>query len=720
MKSDSALLGRTGEAIAFTRTEPRDSRLRLRGCLLKHQRPISRSIWDLMIQNEGFASKQRDISQNVDEYSYRICQVFVDCLVLYFETMDETYREILIGEIIKLAHVPRNDLEDLVASRRLAADAVIQSVLGHCRKELGSAELEALECLLESIGQVVKKPASTRVEVLLIGDCLFLDVASFLCGSFLNEGIEFNPTFVQSRNPAESQRMIREQATEKWLAVAYSPFTYEFDDLYARSLRAPHGIARPHAVRDLVEPSMERIARHLELIANEIDRPVFVHNSTNVRRHNWTAADAFKTAMSWQTRRLVRCEANRRIVECIEKANTDTFPHVHLFDEHALLGAYTEWALGARYYDAEDRHPAVLSRLIAGKYRDLFETLRTLSTKKLIVCDLDNTLWQGEIGEGEVRHYRDRQATLKRLREKGILLAINSRNDPKNVHWRGAVLNEGDFVASEINWDAKSTNMMRIQQKLNLKAKDFVFIDDRGDQREIVCSMFPEIHAMDALSERTWNLMDVWAGLAHVGDDGDRTQLYREREEREAFLQGTPADQDASSFLSRLGLKAAIRPAVRGDLKRIVELINRTNQFNLNASRTSFREATSWIASSHRRILVIEGADKFGQMGLICAAFVEFGPTATRIPVFVLSCRVFGYGFEKAMLNAIHRLNESLRNDGAPKAIVGLFQETQFNGPCHAMYPDHGFRKGKGEWIIDEWKSHEDPVWLDVRDLVAS
>jgi FkbH-like protein len=261
--------------------------------------------------------------------------------------------------------------------------------------------------------------------------------------------------------------------------------------------------------------------------------------------------------------------------------------------------------------------------------------------------------------------------------------------------------------------------MSRIQQKLNLKVKDFVFVDDRADQRELVSSVFPEIHTLDALSKRTWQLLDHWSRLIGPGGDGDRTQLYREREEREKFLSVEEARSVPTSFMSLLGLKATIRPAGRGDVKRVVELINRTNQFNLNGSRTSFREAASWIASPDRRILVVDGADKFGQMGLICTAFVEITPTAVRIPVFVLSCRVFGYGFETAMLNSVLRLGRSTRGDEGPNTIVGLYQETPLNGPCRSMYPDHGFRLVDGEWIHEGRTAVANPAWLEVRDLVT-
>ena len=118
------------------------------------------------------------------------------------------------------------------------------------------------------------------------------------------------------------------------------------------------------------------------------------------------------------------------------------------------------------------------------------------------MCDLDNTLWKGEIGEGPIKHFIEPQKTLKELRRKGVLLTVNSKNDARNVHWNGAVLNQDDFVNLQINWDSKVANMRQIQQALNLKFKDFVFIDDRADQRLMVSEAIPEIHVLDPTTPR--------------------------------------------------------------------------------------------------------------------------------------------------------------------------------------------------------------------------
>src|SRR5262249_47393727 len=149
----------------------------------------------------------------------------------------------------------------------------------------------------------------------LVGDCLFFEVTAFLAGPLLERGIELNPSYASSRNPMDSARMIRQQAARRWMAVGFSPFTYEFTEDYSRSLKAPCVIAHPRVVRDMVEPSLGMIRRQLELIASQFDCPIFVHNSANIRRHNGTATDAVKIAASWRTRQAARKEANRRIVE---------------------------------------------------------------------------------------------------------------------------------------------------------------------------------------------------------------------------------------------------------------------------------------------------------------------------------------------------------------------------------------------------------------------
>jgi FkbH-like protein len=319
----------------------------------------------------------------------------------------------------------------------------------------------------------------------------------------------------------------------------------------------------------------------------------------------------------------------------------------------------------------------VLAEKLAPVYIALILANQLLRTKKLIVIDLDETVWRGVIGEGQVEHIQDRQAILRDLRQKGILLAIASKNDTKNVHWTGGVLESADFVAEQINWNPKPASIRRIAEDLNLKLKDFVFVDDRADEREMVKTSIPEIEVLDATADASWEMLRAWAACLPMQTEGDRTQQYRERRQRESYLNTGSEGFDEKVMFSALDLKVDVHVATPRELERVAELINRTNQFNTTASRTSLRQAKDWAASADYRILVAQARDKFGAMGIISAMVVQLTFESARVSSWVLSCRIFGYGIEIAMLNAFRRTAAQL---GRQK-LEGRIVETPNNQP---------------------------------------
>ena len=155
------------------------------------------------------------------------------------------------------------------------------------------------------------------------------------------------------------------------------------------------------------------------------------------------------------------------------------------------------------------------------------------------------------------------------------------------------------------------------------------------------------------------------------------------------------------------------------ELKRVTELINRTNQFNLAGSRTNLREIREWHNSSHKHVIVVEASDKYGAMGLVCAALVQATGSEILIPVFVLSCRVFGYGIENAVLNSLKRRAHGTSKSEA-RPIRGEFRETSHNEPCRKMYPDNGFSWDDRSWILRQIEPFQDPTWLTIVDHVPS
>jgi FkbH-like protein len=313
------------------------------------------------------------------------------------------------------------------------------------------------------------------------------------------------------------------------------------------------------------------------------------------------------------------------------------------------------------------------------------------------------------MGEGAVEHFTARQAIVKQLKSRGILLALNSKNDPKNVRWAGSSLSAADFVCTQINWNDKSANLRRIGQLLNLKTKDFVFIDDRPDERALVNMAMPEVYTLDATSDRAWRRLNLWS--QQLGDPGkaDRTLFYKQKEQRDDFLQTQTAEEDQGKLFEKLGLAITLYDAGKPDMKRVVELINRTNQFNTCGSRSTIREATDWLTGGDRRILMVDCEDKFGSMGTVCVAAIQGEADRVVIPIFVLSCRVFGYGIENAVVNVVKRLAQQRR-----VPLVGLFKETAHNDPCKTVYAENGFTRNGKDWVYEREGAINDPTWLTI------
>ena len=403
------------------------------------------------------------------------------------------------------------------------------------------------------------------------------------------------------------------------------------------------------------------------------------------------------------------------LADYVRLHNSATFQHLFILDEYALARELGRSSLGRYMYASEFQHPTVLSQKLAAEYYMRIRVVAELIGKKLVICDLDNTLWDGLIGEGAVTHHEDRQRILRKLKDHGgVVLSIASKNDPANVHFNGALLSQCDFVAPQISWNQKSAAIEAIKRALNLQTKHMIFLDDRSDERALVKEAFPDILTLDSCDSNVWKRMDLWADLVHGSSDLDRTRLYQEQALRDASTEiviesDRPADV---ATLKRLGLIITVRGAGKGDIKRVTELINRTNQWNLCGARTTFEQMRTWYASDNAHVLVASAADRFGDMGTVCVSVVTMDAERAVIPVFVLSCRVFGYGVETVMLNEIGRrcgIGEQR------KFLLGHYRSTTQNHPCRNMYADHGFDLVEDAFVWTGSPPLPSVPWAEVR-----
>ena len=327
--------------------------------------------------------------------------------------------------------------------------------------------------------------------------------------------------------------------------------------------------------------------------------------------------------------------------------------------------------------------------------------------RKVLCTDLDNTLWGGILGEDGVEGiatgsaypgncYLKYQKYLKRLSARGILLTIVSKNNRADVleafERRAAdlALKFDDFAAAKIGWGEKSNAIRELSEELSLGLDSFVFVDDNPVECEAVRRQLPEVAVLSAPVEEPWRLVEVLAeqpyfdALTVTMDDIGRREEYRAQAKR-AELESGAANRDA--FLGSLGIVCNFQSALEAPLARAVQLLAKTNQFNLTTRRRSAAEVEAFAAAPGGQAVVVRVRDRFGDAGVVGLALARTTGAVCSIDSLLLSCRVIGRGIETALLA---RIAEQAQRDGASR-LIGEFIPTKKNAPCATFYADHGF-----------------------------
>lgn len=327
-------------------------------------------------------------------------------------------------------------------------------------------------------------------------------------------------------------------------------------------------------------------------------------------------------------------------------------------------------------------------------------------SRKIIILDLDDTLWGGTVGDDGASNLRlgghdpvgeafvEFQRGLKRLKETGVLLAISSKNEESialeviQTHPE-MILKLNDFASWQINWDDKARNVEKILKDLNLGAQSAVFIDNSPIERERVQKEFPEIlvpqwpkdetHYPQALSE-----LKCFDKPVLTAEDLSRTAMMIQEKERNLLKSNVGSGED---WLGTLGIKCAVEELNTSNLNRVVQLFNKTNQMNLTTRRLSAEELMAWASQKDNKVFAIRVADKFGDYGLTGIVGVSKIGTDTLIQDYILSCRVMGRKVEEAMLNIVYEVSKEYGS----RKIIAKYQRTDKNAPCYRFFQGSGF-----------------------------
>ena len=352
--------------------------------------------------------------------------------------------------------------------------------------------------------------------------------------------------------------------------------------------------------------------------------------------------------------------------------------------------------------------------------RDIQAGLLALSgaARKLLVLDLDDTLWGGIVGDvgwenlmlgghdpqGEA--FVDFQHALKALTHRGILLGIVSKNTESVA--LGAigshpemVLRQGDFAGWRINWEDKAQNIIDLAADLNLGLQSVVFIDDNPVERDRVRATLPEVLVPEWPEDKTL-YKDALLGLscfesASVSrEDRERARMYTTERERTALRLGTASVDD---WLASLEMRVRVDPLDEASLPRAAQLLNKTNQMNLSTRRLTEGELREWARGPGRGFYTIRVADRFGDAGLTGLLGLEVEDQSVRIVDYVLSCRVMGRKVEEAMAALAVRF---ARDQGASE-VIAHYQATAKNAPCLEFWRRSGFEgdsSGQYRWAV--------------------
>lgn len=373
------------------------------------------------------------------------------------------------------------------------------------------------------------------------------------------------------------------------------------------------------------------------------------------------------------------------------KAGLNGATAAHVFDAAELDALYSVPNPYDADADALGRVPytplyfAALGTMIARK----LHSLRT-TPFKVAALDCDDTLWKGVCGEDGPESVlldpprRALQQFMVAQREAGMLLCLASKNNESDVLAAFAAhpempLRPEHCVAWKIDWESKASNLAALAAGLNLGLDSFLFIDDNPKECSEVEASCPQVVALPLpANEQEFPdfLSHVWAfdRLHITREDAARNELYKEEVQRTQAARGAATLEE---FIASLRLEVAIEPAKPGQMARVAQLTQRTNQMNFTTLRRNEAELRALIDSG-AECLAVHVHDRFGSYGLTGVAILTTAAEAIGIDTFLLSCRVLGRGVEHKLMAAIG----AIAQQKGRQAVIARFTPTGRNKPA--------------------------------------
>lgn len=410
-------------------------------------------------------------------------------------------------------------------------------------------------------------------------------------------------------------------------------------------------------------------------------------------------------------------------------------------DKYAAVDGMRLWHDATLWHRSKQEvHPAVSHKY--GEYVMRIVGAQYGRSRKCLVLDLDNTLWGGVIGDDGLQGiklgngsavgeaYLSFQRYVLLLKARGVVLAVCSKNDEANAflpfdEHPEMLLKRTDIACFVANWSDKVANLQTIARTLNIGVDSLVFVDDNPFERNLVREHLPDV-AVPELPDDPAMYVQVLADASYfeailiTQEDRQRAAQYQANLERETFKDSVT---DISSYIRGLQMELSFQTFDKANLSRIMQLINKTNQFNLTTRRYSEAEVLSIMADTNAMTWQIRLKDRYGDNGLIAIIFGKVNTAKElKLETWLMSCRVLGRQVEDACMNLVV---EGAQNIGAVR-IVGEYRPSAKNNMVRDLYLQFGYQlaetdtDGNMKWVLelDEYKVRE--TFISISKVVAN
>lgn len=450
---------------------------------------------------------------------------------------------------------------------------------------------------------------------------------------------------------------------------------------------------------ELIRGSLEQMTSLVRKLEDGLSAQVLLQNITLGARPYWGVHEA--QSPGGQTRLI---EEFNQGLAAIAETSLKTF--IWDFDGFVRSAGYRTIFDPKAWYTSKNPYRQAAYPAIA---EDLMRYILSMSgsVKKCVVVDLDNTLWGGIAGEDgfdgiALGHdypgscFLDLQKGLLRLYRRGIILAINSKNNEEDAleiidKHPYMLLRRKHFAAIRINWSDKVTNMRALAAELNIGLDSMIFLDDNPAECAMVKENCPGVEVV-RIPEKPYLVPGVIERLNYIekitltAEDRQKGEHYRAQAQRKEAEKGF---ENLHDFLKSLETEVGIAPAAAFTIPRIAQLTQKTNQMNLTTRRYTEADIVALVEDPAHFVFSVSSRDRFGDHGIIGVFILKIDADSCFIDTFLLSCRVIGRGIEDSMAASI----DGFARQHGLKKLKGEYIPTHRNKPAAGMYERLGFKK---------------------------